>query len=140
MLKTLLLSALLALAALAIGESYLGVLTVRPESPYQMKNIEVTIAPNKTSNTANITLHHVKFSPMMPVRLTIVIPNVTMTAIEGGVQFSGNEIVPLKGGKPYASRKITHLSGKRIGSRISLSMTIGSAPVRYQGKSVEQGR
>lgn len=116
-------------------EHFRGRLTVRPESPYVMRDVAVDVSWDKSGNTALVTLHHVKFSRMMPVRLTIQVPQVKVTPIAGGFQLSGDNIVPLKGGSPYPQRMVRRLQGTVKGSKLSLHLTIGTAPIHYEGES-----
>lgn len=126
------------LMSITLGGKFVGTLTVHPDKPFVLKNVRANVVAGKSANTASIILHDVKFSPFMPVRLTITIPDIVVSPIENGYQFSGSNIVPIKGGKPYASRKVSELRGRQIGNTISLSLTIGTAPIRYQGRVVER--
>lgn len=114
-------------------EHFHGKLTVRPESPYVMTNVAVDVAWDKSGNTAIVTLQRVKFSRMMPVRLTIQVPHVKVSPNAGGWQLSGSDIIPFKGGSPYPQRMVKRLQGTIKGNKLNLQLTIGTAPIHYEG-------
>lgn len=112
---------------------YHGKLTVRPESPFVQNDVTVDVSADRSTGSATITLHRVRFSRMMPVRLTIQIPHVAMSSVSGGSQLYGHDIVPLKNGSPYAQRMVKHLYGSIKDGRLRLSLIIGTAPIRFEG-------
>lgn len=115
------------------GLIFTGTMVVRPESPFVIENMQVTVDEANSHGETTIHLHKVKFSKMMPVRLNIDIPHVKVTR-NGSIQsFQGNDIVPQKGGKPYHSRIVKNLTGTLDRNRLKLALTIGDAPIRYDG-------
>lgn len=119
--------------ALLPGGDYWGTLVVHPDSPYARKNVHVRVHPNKAHDKATITLYDIKFSRFMPVKLDIIIPDVKMSQRGNTYILSGSDIVPLKGGEPYPSRKVSEIEGTLTQGTLNMSLTIGSAPIRYSG-------
>lgn len=115
--------------------NYKGDLVVRPSSPYTMKDVKVRVVPNSARDKATIYLYQIKFSRLMPVKLDITLPNVSMTQSGNKYLIKGENIVPLKGGKPYPSRMVSFVKATLDEGNLDLNMCIGSAPIRFVGKN-----
>ena len=61
------------------------------------------------SKTADITIINAKFSEAMPA-MTMTVPNVTLTPIEGGYEFTTDRIVPELNGTPFEQYAFTNFN------------------------------
>ena len=102
---------------------------------YKSEDVVITVDYDKDSGKAELLLHQVKFVPMMPVTLDVLIPDVTARVSGETVTFSGTDIIPLM----YPSRvevdryPVTGLSGTMDGEKLSLSLRFGDYPTTYTG-------
>ena len=73
--------------------------TPQGQDPYAYTGSLVTVK-FADSKTADITIVNAKFSEAMPA-MTMTVPNVTLTPIEGGYEFTTDRIVPELNGTPF---------------------------------------
>lgn len=82
-------------------------------------NVNVNL---QDDGTATIIFNKVKFVPQMPVSLDVTVPGVKCEIRKNEIILSGNDIVPLAMGMPYAKYKVTSLSGKIIAGKLTVSL------------------
>lgn len=83
--------------------------------------------------TATIIFNKVKFVPQMPVSLDVTVPGVKCEIRENEIILSGNDIVPLAMGMPYAKYKVTSLNGKITAGKLTVSLNFGEFATSYVG-------
>ena len=83
-----------------------------------------------------ITLYHVKFARLMPVRVDVVIPQVQARIENEQTVLSGDNIVPTVNEKPYPDRIITNLQGRADMQAITFRCLFGGKEMCYEGTSV----
>lgn len=96
------------------------------------ENVKVNVSFQE-DGTATIIFNKVKFVPQMPVSLDVTVPGVTCETRENEIILSGNDIVPLAMGMPYAKYNVTSLSGKIISGKLSISLNFGGYATSYVG-------
>jgi len=69
----------------------------------------------------------------MPVSLDVTVPGVKCEFRENEIILSGNDIVPLAMGMPYAKYKVTSLNGKIIAGKLTVSLNFGEFATSYVG-------
>lgn len=94
------------------------------------ENVNVNL---QDDGTATIIFNKVKFVPQMPVSLDVTVPGVKCEIRENEIILSGNDIVPLAMGMPYAKYKVTSLSGKIIAGKLTVSLNFGEFATSYAG-------
>lgn len=96
------------------------------------ENVKVNVNLQE-DGTATIIFNKVKFVPQMPVSLDVTVPGVTCEIRENEIILSGNDIVPLAMGMPYAKYNVTSLSGKIIAGKLTVSLNFGEFSTSYVG-------
>lgn len=110
---------------------YSGTLTVVAGGKDNVsENVNVSL---KDDGTATIIFNKVKFVPQMPVSLDVTVPGVKCECRENEIILSGNDIVPLAMGMPYAKYKVTSLNGKIIAGKLMVSLNFGEFATSYVG-------
>lgn len=94
------------------------------------ENVNVNL---QDDGTATIIFNKVKFVPQMPVSLDVTVPGVKCEIRENEIILSGNDIVPLAMGMPYAKYKVTSLNGKIIAGKLTISLNFGEFATSYVG-------
>lgn len=94
------------------------------------ENVNVSL---KDDGTATIIFNKVKFVPQMPVSLDVTVPGVKCEIRENEIILSGNDIVPLAMGMPYAKYNVTSLNGKIIAGKLTVSLNFGEFATSYVG-------
>ena len=107
---------------------YMG--TMRMGSGYALENVRVSM-----DEKGSITLYHVKFARLMPVRVDVVIPHVKKWKDGERTILSGDNIIPTVKGKPYPSRTITKLHGQVDVQFITFRCLFGDKEMQYSGKA-----
>lgn len=69
----------------------------------------------------------------MPVSLDVTVPGVKCEIRENEIILSGNDIVPLAMGMPYAKYNVTSLTGKIIAGELKISLNFGEFATSYVG-------
>ena len=69
----------------------------------------------------------------MPVSLDVTVPGVKCECRENEIILSGNDIVPLAMGMPYAKYNVTSLSGKITAGKLTVSLNFGEFATSYAG-------
>ena len=82
--------------------------TPQGQDPYAYTGSLVTVQ-FADSKTADITIVNAKFSEAMPA-MTMTVPNVTLTPIEGGYEFTTDRIVPELNGTPFEQYAFTNFN------------------------------
>lgn len=136
--QTVLLLALLGSLLCLKAQSYVGTITV---GSYTQRNVEVQLdvatereqCPSKGASTpkgcATMTIFNVKFSYMMPVKLDVVIPSLTLS----GTHLTGNNITPLSNGKRYDKYLVRNLVGTADGRHLTFSCLMGKKRLTFNG-------
>ena len=145
LLKTFLFAAVLVVAAacsknepVKINETpaetvYSGTMTVVADGKDNVsENVKVNVSFQE-DGTATIIFNKVKFVPQMPVSLDVTVPGVTCEIRENEIILSGNDIVPLAMGMPYAKYNVTSLNGKIIAGKLTISLNFGGIATSYVG-------
>lgn len=112
---------------------YSGTMTVVADGKDNVsENVKVNVSFQE-DGAATIIFNKVKFVPQMPVSLDVTVPGVTCETRENEIILSGNDIVPLAMGMPYAKYKVTSLSGKIIAGKLNISLNFGEFATSYVG-------
>ena len=110
---------------------YSGTLTVVAGGKDNVsENVNVSL---QEDGTATIIFNKVKFVPQMPVSLDVTVPGVKCECRENEIILSGNDIVPLAMGMPYAKYKVTSLNGKITAGKLTVSLNFGDFATSYVG-------
>ena len=98
-----------------------------------------TVMYDQEAGKAELLLHQVKFVPMMPLTLDILVPDITAKASDGKVVLTGNEIIPLTypARIEYDRYMVTDLTGTIDGDKLTLSLIFGDYPTTFEGTLVE---
>ena len=107
------------------AQNYVGTVTV---GNYTQRNVEVRLA-SPPKGRATMTIFNVKFSYMMPVKLDVVIPSLTLS----GTHLTGNNITPLSNGKHYDKYLVRNLVGTADGSHLTFSCLMGKKRLTFSG-------
>lgn len=112
---------------------YSGTMTVVADGKDNVsENVNVNVSP-KDDGTATIIFNKVKFVPQMPVSLDVTVPGVKCEIRENEIILSGNDIVPLAMGMPYAKYNVTSLTGKITAGKLKISLNFGEFATSYDG-------
>lgn len=115
--------------------SYLGTLVVNLSDGTTYTQEEVSVDYNETDTAGYVlTLYQVSFSPRMPMKLDLIIPNVENKNENGKTTLSGDGIIPWAMGKEFEQYTITNLSGTINDGTLSFSMNCGSSPMAFTGE------
>ena len=106
---------------------YVG--TLQMASGYTLSDVRVSL-----DEQGNLTLYRVKFSRMMPVRVDVVLPNVTLRQDSTTTVIFGDNIIPTMDGKPKPERIATQLQGNADDSSITFRCLLGGKGIQFQGK------
>lgn len=123
--QTVLLLALLGSLLSLRAQSYVGTITL---GSYTQRNVEVQLA-STPKGCATMTIFNVKFSYMMPVKLDVVIPSLTLS----GTHLTGNNITPLSNGKRYDKYLVRNLVGTADGRHLTFSCLMGKKRLTFNG-------
>lgn len=94
------------------------------------ENVNVNL---QDDGKATIIFNKVKFVPQMPVSLDVSVPGVKCEIRENEIILSGNDIVPLAMGMPYAKYNVTSLTGKIVAGKLTISLNFGEFATSYDG-------
>lgn len=114
---------------------YSGTMTVVADGKDNVSenvNVNVNVSP-QDDGTATIIFNKVKFVPQMPVSLDVTVPGVKCEIRENEIILSGNDIVPLAMGMPYAKYNVTSLTGKIVAGKLTISLNFGEFATSYVG-------
>ena len=112
---------------------YSGTMTVVAGSKHNVsENVKVNVSFQE-GGTVTIIFNKVKFVPQMPVSLDVTVPGVTCEARENELILSGNDIVPLAMGMPYAKYNVTSLNAKITAGKLTVSLNFGEFATSYVG-------
>lgn len=112
---------------------YSGTMTVVADGKDNVsENVKVNVSFQE-DGTATIIFNKVKFVPQMPVSLDVTVPGVKCEIRKNEIILSGNDIVPLAMGMPYAKYKVTSLSGKITAGKLTVSLNFGEYATSYAG-------
>lgn len=96
------------------------------------ENVKVNVNL-QDDGTATIIFNKVKFVPQMPVSLDVTVPGVKCECRKNEIILSGNDIVPLAMGMPYAKYNVTSLNGKITAGKLTVSLNFGEFATSYVG-------
>lgn len=96
------------------------------------ENVKVNVNLQE-DGTATIIFNKVKFVPQMPVSLDVTVPGVKCECRKNEIILSGNDIVPLAMGMPYAKYNVTSLNGKITAGKLTVSLNFGEFATSYAG-------
>lgn len=112
---------------------YSGTMTVVADGKDNVsENVNVNVSL-QDGGTATIIFNKVKFVPQMPVSLDVTVPGVKCEIRENEIILSGNDIVPLAMGMPYAKYNVTSLTGKITAGKLKISLNFGEFATSYDG-------
>ena len=121
--------------ALANATSYVGLMNVTmPDAPtYSNPTAECLCALGTDKMT--IVLLNAKFAENMPVALdSVKVEGIAYTKdAEGEVSFSGENIVPILKGVPFAKYTLSSLQGSIKGDSLQFKCNMGEFPLSYVG-------
>ena len=123
------------------NQSFKGTLIVdlTDGSAYTQEDVTVDYAITDTAGFV-LTFNQVSFSPRMPMKLDMSIPNVSYVIVGSEITLAGNGIVPLAMGKEFEQYTITNLEGTIADGTMSVSMKCGSSPMKFTGVKAETNR
>ena len=115
--------------------SYVGTVTVNSTSGevFDNENIEVSFTPSKDGKTATLVMYQIKFTPKMPMKLDVTIPDVNISAEGEDIKLACAEVVPLAMGGPFPNYTVTDLTGKISGDNLTFSLNFGATPTSFSG-------
>jgi len=102
---------------------YVG--TLQLASGFRLDDVRVNL-----DEQGNLTLYRVKFARLMPIRVDVLIPQVTRE----NERLSGEDIIPSVDGKPYPERIVTGLHGTADPQSLDFHCLIGEKEMHYSGK------
>jgi len=123
--KTTLLFALLALSLYVSAQTYVGTMTV---GNYTQKDVEVKLSKT-VQRGVSMTFFHVKFARMMPVRLNVVIPTLSLE----DSHMRGDNIIPTANGKRHEKYLVRNLTGDADAQRLKFTCTMGKKQLTFNG-------
>jgi hypothetical protein len=106
-----------------------------PSQTFTLDSVRVE-ARLRGTTTIDIYLYEVTFSPRMPVRIDMVIPDADCTRTKGRVTFTGNGIEPTMGGNPVARYVVTDLQGAITPDSLTFTTAFGGMTCTYHGALV----
>ncbi len=112
-------------------EAY-GLLTI-PSSGFTKENVRTKLVL-VSDEQLDLYMFDVKFATMMPVTIDMVISGVDYCKTADGIEFSGTDIVPTAGNKPYEKYIVTDLHGRVTADSMIISNNYGDIPAVYEGK------
>ncbi|MBP5372247.1 MAG: hypothetical protein J6Y55_10045 [Bacteroidales bacterium] len=114
--------------------TFVGTMVVNLTDGTTFPQEEVSVDYNLTDTAGYVlTFYQVSFSPKMPVKLDLIIPNVENKTEDGKAILSGNEIIPLAMNKEFPQYTITNLSGTINDGTLSVSYVCGQSPITFTG-------
>lgn len=108
-----------------------GLITV-PSQSFTLDSVRVE-AKLKSDTAIDISLFGVTFSPRMPVKIDMVIPNADCIRTKGVVTFTGEDIEPTMGGNPVSRYVVTGLQGAITPDSLTFTTAFGGITCTYQG-------
>ena len=125
--KILMLLALAFALASASAQTYTGTMTI---GTYTQHNVKVDVQRQNDSTVA-LTLRHVKFARLMPVRLDVRIAPVRLSAAES---LHADGAVPTAKGKSYEKYTVRRLTGHHAAAETSFTCQMGTKKMRFSGR------
>ena len=119
--KILMLLALAFALASASAQTYTGT---------TQHNVKVDVQRQNDSTVA-LTLRHVKFARLMPVRLDVRIAPVRLSAAES---LHADGAVPTAKGKSYEKYTVRRLTGHHAAAETSFTCQMGTKKMRFSGR------
>jgi hypothetical protein len=114
--------------------AYVGILVVDQNDGTSYIQEEVSVVVSIDADHAEILMKQVAFSEkMLPAKVDMTIPRVSVTPISGGFSLSGNNIIPLSAGGPFPLYTITNMTGEVTTQSISFKMMCGKFPFSFSG-------
>lgn len=116
--------------------SYVGTVTVNSTSGevFDNENIEVSFTPSEDGKTATLVMYQIKFTPRMPMKLDITIPDVNITAEGQDIKLECAEVIPIALNGPFPQYTVTNLTGKIVDDELTFSLNFGATPTSFSGK------
>ncbi len=114
----------------AHAQTYVGTLQ---QDGYSQHKVSIRLAKTAQGDV-QMTLFHVKFARMMPVRLDVVIPGLKLA----GGRLTGDNSVPLAKGKRYEKYTIRQLAGTADANKLEYTCIMGSKKISFKGKIKQQ--
>jgi len=109
---------------------YVG--TLQMASGYTQNDVRVSL-----DGQGNLTLYRVKFARMMPVRVDVVLPNVTLRQDSTTTVLSGEGIIPTVNSKPKPERIATQLQGEADDRSMEFHCLLGGKGMKFKGKKMK---
>ncbi len=104
-----------------------------PSSGFTKKDVLAKVVLGE-NNKLNIYMYDIKFAAAMPVTIDMIISDVDYTRQGDEVNFTGENIVPTAGDKPYDKYIVTNLVGKITADSLIITNNYGQTPSVYRGK------
>ena len=114
----------------AYGQTYIGELTT---NGYTYKNAKMELIEKGT--TITLTMRHVKFAKLMPVKVDVEVKGLTANRRQRAVLLNGNNIIPLSNGKPHANRTIHDFKGIADATTLTFECKMGDKRVSFSGQA-----
>jgi hypothetical protein len=128
--KSLLTLLLLILGVAAASQNYVGTMEI---DGYTRKDVDVRLARTQ-QGTVVLYMYNVKFARMMPVKVDMEIPGLTLA--EGRLR--GNGIIPTSKGKPYEKYRVGRFDGSADGEKIVFTCFLGDKQMKYTGRRAKK--
>lgn len=109
------------------AQQYIGDMTYG-KNEYKLSDVHIKLTSN-----GELTMYSVKFSPLMPVRVNMIIRGVRLERKPLGVHLSGNNLIPSVKGKPKPERIITQLKGTQTPHLLQFEALMGGQPISFKG-------
>ena len=107
------------------AQNYIGTISI---GDYTQKNVEAKLSMSQATG-ATVTLFDVKFAHMMPVKIDVSIPGLSLEE----TRLTGDNIIPLSKGKEHRKHLIRRLKGTADASRLSFSCMMGKKQLIFNG-------
>jgi len=118
--------------------TYIGTLTVDQNDGTSHTQENVSVVFELQEGGAVMKMLQVSFSPRMPLKLDMTIPNITAASTPEGLVLSGDNIIPLAMGGEFPAYTITGLTGEVTPQTILLEMMCGTYPLAFSGVIVSE--
>ncbi|MBO7499446.1 MAG: hypothetical protein J6T64_09725 [Bacteroidaceae bacterium] len=106
-----------------------------PSQTFTLDSVRVE-ARLRGTTAIDIYLYEVTFSPQMPVRIDMIIPDAECTRTKGHINFTGDGIEPTMGGNPVARYVATGLQGTITPDSLTFTTAFGGMTCTYNGALV----
>ena len=107
------------------AQSYIGTITA---GNYTQGKVKAQITTTPQGGVA-VTLFHVKFARMMPVRLNVTIPSLTIS----GTRLTGENIVPTGNNKRYEKYLVRNFDGTADRNQLAFTCLMGKETLTFKG-------